>query len=116
MAVRNANYYDILIYHRLENSSEYHTIPTKARVRVANNLEISKYQVLSGAITKLRGVFLYSQDFPKELKNDDRVVFLNREYLVESVGVYLNESNLLGQHRFSNEYIIKKSPKGIKLV
>lgn len=116
MAVRNANYYDILIYHRLDNSSEYSSIPTKARVRIANNLEINKYQALSGAITKLQGVFLYAQEFPKELKNDDRVVFLNREYLVESVGVYLNESNLIGQHRFSTDYIIKKSPKGIKIV
>lgn len=84
-------------------------------VRPAGNSEKRTFQPVSGILSEAVGIYLYTQDLPSEIAPHDMVVFLGKQYMVESVGYFMEDLRILGAKRFADTTLIEKFPKGIKI-
>ena len=104
------------LYKRKVNSNDYEKIPSvNFKYRIASSKEKNSYQSGSGVITQTQGLFIVSSRLPSDIKVDDRIFTLNKYWLVESVGYYINETNIM-TNDLSDEKLIDTFVKGIKLV
>lgn len=109
--------YRCLLYKRKKgNEFEYEEKPCLTfYARVADNFEISTYQIINGVEAKDDSINLISTHLPKEVEPNDVVVFLGQRKLVSSVGIYLDSNCITNAKIFSSDYLMKRSPKGLVL-
>lgn len=104
------------LYKRKINSNDYELTPSaNFKYRIAGAKEKTAYQSSSGIITQTQGLFIVSSRLPIDIKVDDRIFTLNKYWLVESVGYYINETNIM-TNELSDEKLLDTFVKGIKLV
>lgn len=116
MRVSRNEIYKAQVFKRLENSNEFERVPTfEFNCRVASDFEKNSFVPTNGLFTEQGGVMLYATNIPFHLEIHDKILFLGKEYLVESVGYYLNKNRLLNASIFSDDKIFEESPKGVKL-
>lgn len=113
---RGETYCCVLFKRKKGNEFEYEEKPCLTfNARVADNFEISSYQIINGVEAKDDSINLISTNLPKEVEPNDMVMFLGQRKLVSSVGVYLDSNCITNAKIFSNDYIMKRSPKGLVL-
>lgn len=104
------------LYKRKINSNDYELTPSvNFKYRIASAKEKTAYQSSSGIITQSQGLYIVSSRLPIDIKVDDRIFTLNKYWLVESVGYYINETNIM-TNELSDEKLLDTFVKGIKLV
>lgn len=105
------------LFKRIDNSNEYQSVPSLTfKCRPTNQSEKKNFVLTSGMNTNSIGIYLMSTRLPKEVSVDDKIFFAGKYWLVESVGYYYDSSLTLGSSDLSNEAMINRLPKGIKLV
>lgn len=113
---RGETYCCVLYKRKKGNEFEHEEKPCLTfYARVADNFEISTYQIINGVEAKDDSINLISTHLPKEVEPNDVVVFLGQRKLVSSVGVYLDSNCITNAKIFSNKYIMQRSPKGLVL-
>lgn len=117
MIPTNNETYTLELYKRIENSAyEYEEHPTIIfKGRPANNAEKRNYRVLKGVESSEHSVFVFCSNLPENVQIGDRIKFQGAISTVQSIGYYYNESRLVNASIMSDEYIIKRCPKGMTL-
>ena len=116
MRVSRNETYKAIVYKRLENSNAYEEAPSfEFNCRVANDFDKNTFVPTNGLYTESSGVLLYASDIPFEINIHDKIVFLGKEHLVESVGYYLRKNRLVNASISSDDKILEESPKGVQL-
>lgn len=117
MIVARGENYKLSAYRRKENSPyEWEDSPfVFFKGRPASKIEQSKYRVQKGANGNTDSTYVVASNLPESLKPGDKVEFLGKEWEVESTGYFLEDSRLVNASLFSEEYIIKRCPKGVAL-
>ena len=117
MIVSNNETYVLEYYKHIKNSAyEYEQTPTCYFFgRPANRLEIKNYRVQQGVQANSDSVFIVASNLPAEVKANDRIVYLGKVWTVESVGYYFDASYIVNAKTLSNEYVLKRLPKGLTL-
>jgi len=116
MNLQFGNEYVAKLYKRVPNSVDYETMCIDFKCRPLATHEKGNIQVISGTLTQNRAITIYAQYIPTEIKSSDKVVFMGKEYLVESVGYSLDDFRAFGSKVLSPEKIISDVPKVIRLV
>lgn len=83
--------------------------------REANTMERKSYRVQQGVNATSKSTFLISSNMPTDIKDGDYVDYLGKQWIVESVGYYINDTNIMNRGIMDNDYLINISPKGITL-
>lgn len=114
---RFGNFFTAIIYHRIKNSHEYNMAnPITFQCRIANQKELEHFYPLRGLNVHKTSIGLYTQDNILDLiEDDDKIVFMGQEYLIDSVGIYLQQSRMINQRNFNDSHVIENSPKGIRI-
>ena len=116
MRLEFGNTYIAKLFKRIENSVEFETNHIDFKCKPIGSKEKGNTQIISGTLTQTRGLTIYSQYIPSEIKSGDKVVFMGKEYLVESVSYSLDDIRIFGSQTLSPEKIIEDVPKIIRLV
>lgn len=103
------------LYKRIDNSYEFEKKPIFFNGRPAGNMEKRTYRILKGVESSNDSIFILSTYLPENLKERDRVKFLGKFWTISSIGYYYKENLLINPSLMSEEYIIKRCPKGIVL-
>lgn len=106
------------VYHRIENSKyDYEEQPYLTfKGRIASPTEKKKYQLQRGVNATENSLYIFASNLPtSELKPSDRVKFKGTMKLIESIGYYLNDLNMINGDIMSYEYLMSRSAKGITL-
>ena len=113
---RGETYCCVLYKRKKGNEFEYEEKPSLTFfARVADSFEINTYQIIDGVEAKDDSINLIITHLPKEVEPNDMIMFLGQRKLVSSIGVYLDTNCIVNAKIFSNDYIMKRSPKGLVL-
>ena len=115
MQPRFSHFFEVKVYHRLENTSEYEEIPEIIKVKIASNKDLRSYQVLNGLFGENSTITFFTQDDIEKIKPNDRVLFMSEYKIVSNTGVFLNKNRNLANYIFDDDYIIQNSPKGFSI-
>lgn len=116
MLVSRGENFKVKVYKRGENSYEWKEYPDLTFfARPAGQVEKKLYRIQQGVNGGSSGVFLVSSNLPSAIQVNDKVLFLGREWVVESIGYYFTENNVVNSKDFSEEYLMKRCPKGLSL-
>lgn len=109
--------YEFKVYKRKENSSyEWEdNVAFTFRGRPANQIEKRNYRIQKGVNGNSDSVFCVCTNLPKEINIKDKVVFLGKEWTVESIGYYFDSNQIINPSVMSEEQIIARCPKGVNL-
>lgn len=109
--------YHLELYKRLENSAyEWNPVPLLTfKGRPANTMEIKNYRIQQGTHGNTDSIYVLASNLPADVKPNDKVVFLGKEWQVMSTGYYFDNSRVVNAGIFSDEYLIKNCPKGLNL-
>lgn len=108
--------YVLTLYKRIPNSYDYETSPSLTfKGRPTNNYENKLYRIKKGVNANERSIFIMATNLPANVEEGDKVVFMDKEMFVESVGYFLNDSGIVDASFMSSEYLESRSPKGITL-
>ena len=109
--------YRIEVYKRKANSAyEWEETPYCVFYgRPANQMEKRTYRIQKGVNGNSDSVFILSSNLNQELNLIDKVVFLGKEWKVESIGFYFDSNLIVNPNIMSDEYLIKRCPKGVAL-
>ena len=115
---RFGNGFEATLYRRKTNSHEYDMTPVATfTCRMATDEEKRHFYPLRGLNMHERTTSLYTEeDVLSIIEDDDKLVFMGKEYIIDGVGVYLNQLRMINPRKFKSDYIIQKAPKGIKIV
>ena len=104
-------------YKRKENSSyEYEDHPcSKIRDRNANDMERQKYRIQTGVNGNTDSIFIISSNLPANIAIGDKIEGLGKVWTVMSTGYYFNQTRIVNNGIMSDEYLIKRCPKGLNL-
>lgn len=83
--------------------------------RPANNVERKQYRLQKGVNGNTDSVFVICSNLPKEVDVGDKIIFLGKEWMVNSIGYYFDEAKFVNPGLMKDEYIAKKCPKGINI-
>ena len=109
--------YRIEIYKLKENTPfEWEEIPSLICYgRPASQVEVKSYRMQKGVNNSTDSTYLYCSNLPAVVKDGDRVRFLGKMWVVESVGYYFEENLVYNARFMSEDYIAKRCPKGISI-
>ena len=109
--------YSFSLYPRVENSPYvWESVPSLTfRGRPAGQIEKKQYRIQQGVNGGTDSVFIICSNLPKEVKVGDRIVYLGKEWVVNSVGYYFDEARFINPAIMSDQYIMSKCPKGINI-
>ena len=85
------------------------------RGRPANQVEKKLYRVQQGVNGGSDSVYIISSNLPSDIKIKDKVIFMGKEWTVNSVGYYFDQARLVNPSFMSDEYLMKRCPKGLNL-
>ena len=115
MITVNNEHYTYKRISRVENSPyEYTDVEEVFKGRPANRGEVRNYRVQQGINGNQSSVFIISSNLP-DIHIGDRVEFLGKLYIVQSVGYYYDEGRIVNPSLMSEEYISARCPKGINI-
>lgn len=108
---------EIKVYKKKLNSPyEWEEIPQVVFFgRPAGNLEKRNYRILKGVDSSSDSQFIYASNVPQGLSIGDKIIFLGKEWTLESIGYYMENANIINHKIMSDEYIISRCPKGLTL-
>ena len=117
MIPTNNETYELKCYKRVENSPYlYDEFPSFTfKGRVANNIEVKTYRIQKGVNGNNDSVFVYASNLPKGINIQDKVYFLGKEWIVQSIGYYFEMNRIANANAFNEEQIINRCPKGMNL-
>lgn len=117
MIPTNNEKYILSVYKRKENTPyEWEDTPVITFFgRPANRMEKKLYRIQKGVNGNNDSVLIYASNLPLEVSIKDRVDFLGKQWTVESVGFYFDETRIVNASLLSEEQIIERCPKGIVL-
>ena len=116
MIITNNETYEFVIKPRNVNSPyEYERQPIYFRGRPANQMEVRNYRIQKGVNGNDSSVFILSSNLPDDIKVGDIIVFLDKEWVVNSIGSYLDLTRNINASIMSNDYLREKAPKGINI-
>ena len=116
IAVGNERYKFVLFKRKSNTAYEWEDVPSATfRGRPANQLEKKLYRVMQGVNGNTDSIFVICSNMPKDLKPKDKVLFLGKEWQVNSVGYYFDEARFVNAGIMSEEHIASRCPKGINL-
>lgn len=109
--------YKLEVYRRVENSAyEWEDAPYCVFYgRPANQMEKRTYRIQKGVNGNTDSIFVLSSNLPENLSPKDKVLFLGKEWTIESTGYYFDSSLIVNANVMSEEQIIARCPKGINL-
>lgn len=116
MQLQFGNTYTAQLFKRIENGVGFEADYIEFKCKPMGSHEKGNTQVISGTLTQNRALTIYAQHIPTEIKSSDRVIFMGKEYLVESVSYSLDDLRVFGNQVLSPEKIISDVPKIIRLV
>ena len=116
LPVRAENY-KLELYKLKENSAyEWEEAPRLTFYgRPAGKLEIRKYRIQKGVIGSTDSTYVLSTNLPADVREGDKIVFLGKEWKVESIGYFFDENLIVNARIMSDEYIANRCPKGMTL-
>ena len=116
MIVARGERYPIKLIRRIENSYEYdEKNPIEFKGRPASQKERKNYRIMQGVEGTNSTNYIISSNLPTCLKERDKIVYLGKEWQVESIGYFFDESRFVNPGIMSEEYIMSKCPKGIAI-
>ena len=117
MITTNNEKYPLTLYKRVPNSSyEWENAPTcRFRGRPASQKEIKTFRLQQGVNGNSDSQFVVCSNLPNDVKPQDKVVYLGKEWTVMSVGYYFDEARFVNAGIFNDAYIEKRCPKGLNL-
>lgn len=117
MIVVRGERYEFKVYKRKENSSYewQENVAFTFYGRPANQMEKRNYRIQKGANGSSDSIYCICSNLPEEISVKDKVVFLGKEWTVESIGYYFDSSYIVNPAVLSDEQIIERCPKGINL-
>ena len=117
MIVTNDERYDFEKVSRIPNSAyEYETtVDITFKGRPANQVEKKNYRIQAGAHSSTDSTYIFSSNLPSEIKIGDKIRYLGKIWVVESVGYYLEQAIIINPSIFNEKYIADRCPKGITL-
>lgn len=83
--------------------------------RPANQMEKRNYRVQKGVNGNQDSIYCLCSNLPEEITPKDKVVFLGKEWTIESIGYYFDSNRIVNPSVLTEEQIIAKCPKGINL-
>lgn len=109
--------YELKAFSRKEDSPyEWEEAPYAVFLgRPAGSSEKRTYRVQQGVNSNSDAVFIYCSNLPSEVKPQDKIAFLGKEWTVESVGYYLQDLWVVNGRALSDAYIQGRCPKGLAL-
>lgn len=109
--------FNALLYKRKENSNDYEATPRLTfKCKPMKENEKQSFVLTEGLLTQTRGIYVLATRLPSEVTIDDKIEFLGKRWLVEAVGYFVQNSRTLASSDLSEEEMVKRYPKGIKLV
>ena len=87
----------------------------KFKGRPASNVEKKQYRIQKGVNGNTDSVFIICSNLPKEVDVGDKIIYLGKEWMVNSCGYYVDNSKIITPTLFNDDYIAKKCPKGINI-
>ena len=117
MIVATGEIYDFIVYKRKENSAyEWEEAPAVSfKGKPASQLEKRKYRVQKGVNSSTDSTFIMASNLPEIVGIGDKVIFLGKEWTVETTGYYFDASRLVNARIMNEEYIAKRCPKGLSI-
>lgn len=118
MIPTNGENLPIKLYKLKENSPyEYEKEPSTVFYgRPANAIEKNTYRIQKGVNSSSDGILVFCTNCPYDkIKDGDKVEFMGKVWTIASVGYYVQDTRLINSRHMNNEYILKRSPKGIRL-
>ena len=113
----NAEYFECLLYRRLDNTDEYEKVPIKFQARFFDPKNKQKQIPITGTISSEVRLALYTSELKVRVKVQDKVIVLQEEYLVDSTALELKDSPyVMGASRFSKKELENRLPKIIRLI
>lgn len=97
------------------NSWDFDNNGIKFKGRPASALEKKCFNIQKGVMNDENSVYIYSSNLPDDIKPEDKVMYLGKVWMVETVGYYFDNANFIDPSIFDEEYIKAKCPKGITI-
>jgi len=95
---------------------EYNTFPSLSfKGKPVGKKDIKRYRIQQGVEGSTDSVYVQATNLPDEVKSGDRIKFMGKYWTVESIGVFIDTSLIINASLFNDDYIIKRSPKGLAL-
>ena len=109
--------YEFKVYKRKPNSSyEWEDAPCCTfKGRPASQTEVKTYRIQKGVHSNTDSTFILATNLPEEVKPEDKVVFLGKEWQVKNIGYYFESALIVNANILSEEQIIQRCPKGVAL-
>lgn len=117
MIPTNNEHYDLELIKRKPNSPYlYEDAPTCAfKGRPANQAEKRVFRIQKGVNGNTDSVFVYSTNMPENIEIKDKIIFMGKEWIVNSIGYYFEAAHIVNPGCLSEEQIIARCPKGLNL-
>lgn len=117
MLVARGENYKFEVYARKKNSPyEWEDVPSCIFYgRPANQMEKKNYRIEKGVNGNTDSIFIFSSNLPADLNIKDKVVFLGKEWKIESIGYYFEANCIVNSRSMSEQQIIERCPKGLNL-
>lgn len=117
MIVARGESYKLERFPRVENSPyEYESAPDVVFFgRPANTMEKKTYRIQQGVNGNSDSIMVYATNLPAEIKPKDKIRFMGKEWSVSSIGYYFDSNKLFNAKIFDEDYLFKRSPKGLVL-
>ena len=105
------------VYKRVRNSPyEWEKTPSLTfRGRPASQWEIKTYRIQQGVNGNNDSTYIICSNLPIELQPQDKIVFMGKEWIVESTGYYYDQARFVNPSVMSDDYIASRCPKGVAL-
>ena len=114
--VNNEKYEYKVFKRKLNSPYEWENDPITAfKGRPASQFEKKQYRIQKGVNGGTDSIFVICSNLPPVVDVKDKIIFLGKEWTVESVGYYFDEARFVNAGLFSEEYIASKCPKGLNL-
>lgn len=109
--------YKFELYKRQENSPyEWSsTLKVLFKGRPASNIEKKQYRLQKGVNGGTDSVFVICSNLPEDVAVGDKIVFMGKEWMVNSIGYYFDEARFVNPGLMKSDYIAKKCPKGMNI-
>ena len=83
--------------------------------RPANNMERKLYRIQQGVNGNSDSVMVFCTNLPAFIKPNDKIRFMGKEWSVASIGYYFDSNRIVTARIFDEDYLFKRSPKGLVL-
>lgn len=109
--------FEVKVIRRIENSAyEYENVEVGTfNAAIVGTKETRNYRITSGVNGNSDSLFIKCSNLPIEVKVGDYVEILGEQKLVNSIGYFFEQINVVNAKLFSNEYLQSKCPKGLNI-